>query len=78
MVVSAVMTSLSFFNRGVKYLLCVIDVFNKYAWVNPLKDKIAKTFLHGFIKIVNKSNCKPNKLWVDKEKNFITVLCTNG
>ena len=52
--------------------------FNKYAWVNPLKDKIAKTFLHGFIKIVNKSNCKPNKLWVDKEKNFITVLCTNG
>ena len=78
MVDSAVMTSLYFFNRGIEYLLCVIDVFNKYPWVNPLKDKKAKTFLHGFIKIVNKSNCKPNKLWVDKEKYFIIVLCTNG
>ena len=42
-----------FFNRNVKYLLCVIDVFPKYAWVKPLKGKKAKTFLYAFIEIVN-------------------------
>ena len=47
------MGSLSFFNRGVKYLLSVIDVFTKYAWVKPLKDKKAKTVLDGYIVIVN-------------------------
>ena len=57
-------------NRGIKYLLYVIDVSTKYAWVKPLKDKKAKTSLHGFIKIVNKSKHKPNKLWVDQEKEF--------
>ena len=43
------MGSLCSFNRGDKYLLCVIDVFNKYAWAKPLKDKKAKTVLRGFI-----------------------------
>ena len=45
---------LSLFNHGVKYL-CVIDVFTKYAWIKPWKDKKAKTVLHSFIEIVNKS-----------------------
>ena len=44
----AEMGSLYSFNSGVKYLLCVIDVFMKYAWVKPLKDKKAKTVLHVF------------------------------
>ena len=51
----AEMGLLSLFNHGVKYLLCVIDVFTKYAWIKPLKDKKAKTVLHSFIEIVNKS-----------------------
>ena len=50
------------FNRYVKYLLWIIDVFTKYAWVKPMKDKKPKTVLHRFIKIVNESNRKPNKL----------------
>ena len=37
------MESLSVNNKNVKYLLCVIDVFTKYAWVKPLKDKKGKT-----------------------------------
>ena len=45
--------SLSFFSSGVKYLLYAIDVFTKYAWVKPLKDKKDKTILDGFIGIVN-------------------------
>ena len=45
--------SFSFFNYAAKYLLCIIDVFTKYAWVKPLKDKKAKTVLHGFLEIVN-------------------------
>ena len=54
--------SLSFKNKNVKYLLCVIDVFTKYAWVKPLKHKKRKTVLNAFIEILNKSNRKPNKL----------------
>ena len=56
------MTSLSSKNRDVKYLLCVIEVFTKYSWVKPLKNKKARTVLNGFIEIVNESKCKPNKL----------------
>ena len=56
----AVMESLSSKNKNVKYLLCVINDFTKYAWVKFLKDEKKKTFLNDFIKIVNKSNRKPN------------------
>ena len=50
------MESLSSKNRNVKYLLCVIDVFTKYAWVKALKDKTVKTVLNVSIEIVNESN----------------------
>ena len=60
------MGSLSSKKKNVKYLLCVIDVFTKYAWVKPLKEKKCKTVLNAFIEIVNESNRKPNKLWVDE------------
>ena len=49
----AEMGSLSSKNRDVNYLLCVLDVFTKYAWVKSLKNKKSKTVLHGFIGIVN-------------------------
>ena len=60
--------SLSSFIPGIKYLLCVTDVFTKYAWVKSLKDKKAKTVFQGFIKIVNKS--KPKISWIDQVKKF--------
>ena len=53
----AEMESLCSKNKNVKYLLCVINVFTKYAWVKPLKDKKGKTVLHAFIEIVNEINC---------------------
>ena len=54
----AEMGSLSSKNRNVKYLLCAIDVFTKYAWVKPSKDKKGKTVCNAFIEIVKNSNCK--------------------
>ena len=61
-------------NWGVKYLLYVIDVFTKYAWVKPLKDRKDRTVLSGFIKIVNKFTCEPDKLWVDQGRVFYNCL----
>ena len=61
-------------NKNVKYLLCAIDVFTKYAWVKPLKDKNGKTVLNTFIEIVNESNRKPTKLWIDRGREFYIKL----
>ena len=66
----AEMESLSSKNKNVKYLLCVIDVFTKYAWVKPLQDKNDKAALNAFMEIANESNRKPNKLWVDQGRDF--------
>ena len=42
--------------------------------VKPLKDKKSKTFLNALIEIVNESNRKPNKLWVDQGRAFYNEL----
>ena len=55
------MESLSSKNLDVEYLLCMIDVFTKYAWVKPLVDKKDEKVLNAFTKIVNESNRKPNE-----------------
>ena len=60
------MQLISKFNKGFRFLLCVIDVFSKYAWVVPLKDKKGVSIVDGFQKILDDSNRKPNKIWVDK------------
>ena len=60
--------SLSSFDHGIKYLLCVTDVFAKDAWVKPLKDKEAKTVYHSFTEILSESKRKPSKLWVNQGK----------
>ena len=57
------------FNKGFRFLLCVIDVYSKYRWVNPLKDKKI-TITNAFQKFLGESNCKPNKIWAEKAVNF--------
>ena len=52
------MGSLSSKNKNVKHLLCVMNVFTKYAWVKPLKDKKGKTVLNDFIEIVKEPYSK--------------------
>ena len=58
------------FNKGFRFLLCVIDIFSKYAWVIPLKDKKGVSVVNAFQKILDKSKRKPNKIWVDKGSEF--------
>ena len=67
------MQSLSKYNKGIKYLLCAIDLFSKYVWVVPLKYKRGITILNVFQKIISKG-CKPNKIWVDQGGKFYNKL----
>ena len=71
------MQSLSKYNKGIKYLLCAIDLFTKYAWVVPLKDKRRITIADAFQKIISKGGeaeskerHKPNEIWVDQGGEF--------
>ena len=57
-------------NKAIKYLRCVIDIFSKYAWVVPLKDKKGVTITNAFQQIFDKSGFKPNKIWVDQGGEF--------
>ena len=54
------------FNKGFRFLLCVIDIYSKYAWVVPLEDKKGVSVANAFQSILKKSNRKPGKIWVDK------------
>ena len=58
------MQSLSRKNKGIKYLLCIIDLYSKYAFVIPLKDKKGISIVHAFNKIIKQSNRTPNNIWV--------------
>ena len=60
------MQSLSRKNKGIKYLLCAIDLFSQYAFVIPLKDKKGISIINAFDKIIKQFNRKPNKIWVDQ------------
>ena len=62
--------SLSKKNKGIKYLLCAIDLFSKYAFAVPLKDKKGIIIVNAFNKILKQSNRKPNKIWVDQQGEF--------
>ena len=79
------------FNKGICFLLCVIEIYSQYAWVIPLKDKKGITITNAFQKILKESNRKPNKIWVDKgskyynksmkswlEKNDIEIYSTHN
>ena len=71
------MQSLSKYNKGIKCLLCAIDLFSKYAWVIAIKDKKGTSIVNAFKKIISekseaesKGRRKPNKIWVDEGSEF--------
>ena len=65
------MQLLSRYNKGIRFLLCVIDIFSKYAWVVPLKDKKGVSIVTAFQNVLKQSNRRrPNKIWVDKGSEF--------
>ena len=79
------MQLISKLNKGFRFLLCVIDIFSKYARVVPLKDKKGVSIVNVFQKILKESNrrnsqCKgrkPNKYGLTKEVNFTIILLRN-
>ena len=64
------MQLISKYNKGIRYVLCVIDLYSKYAWVFPLKDKKGVSIFNEFQSILKKSNRKPNKICVDQGSQF--------
>ena len=67
------MQSLSKYKKGMKYLLCAIDILSKYAWVVPLLDKKGISIVNAFQKIISKGR-KLNKTWVDQGGQFYNNL----
>ena len=67
------MQSLSKYKKGIKYLLCAIDLFSKYAQVVPSQDKRGITIVNAFQKIISKGR-KPNKIWDDQGGEFYIKL----
>ena len=67
------MQSLTKYNKGIKYLLCAIDLSSKYAWVVPIKDKKGVSIVNAFQKIISEGR-KANKIWVDQGSEF----CNNS
>ena len=65
------MQKFSKWNKGIRYLLMVIDVFSKYGWIRELKDKKTESVSKAFGDIL-KSKRKPQMLWTDKGSEFIS------
>ena len=72
------MQLISKFNKGFRFLLCVIDIFSKYAWVVPLKDIKGVSIVDAFQKTLDKSRRKETKYGSIKEVNFTIILLKNG
>ena len=64
------MKSFSKQNKGYKYILTIIDIFSKYGFMVPLKDKTGSSVAKAFQEVFKESGRKPNKIWTDKGKEF--------
>ena len=71
------MQIISKFNKRFRFLLYVIDIFSKFSWVIPLKDKKGVTIVNEFQKVLDKSGRKPNKIWSDKWSEFYNSFFKN-
>ena len=58
-------------NKGYKYILMIIDVFSKYGWAEPLKNKKGVEIVGAFTKIWNSGQTPPKRLWTDKGREFM-------
>ena len=75
------MKSLSKYIKEIKYLLCAIQLFCKYAWAVPLREKRGISIVYAFQKIISKGGeaeskgrRKPNKIWLDQGGEFYNKL----
>ena len=58
------------FNKGIRFLVCVIDIYSKYTWVIPLKHKRGIIIINTFQETLKESNRKLIKIWVNKGSEF--------
>jgi transposase InsO family protein len=65
------MQNISKYNDNFRYLVTCIDVFSKFAWVIPIKNKQAKSVLEAFKIIIENSSRKPNNLQSDQGTEFL-------
>ena len=72
------MQLISKYNKGVRYLLCAIDLFSKHGFVVPLKYKKGITIANAFQSILNNSKRKPNKIWTDQGSEFYNKSFKNN
>ena len=70
------MQSLSRYNKGIRYLLCTIDLYSKYAWVIPIKDKKGASRVNAFKKIISEGR-KASEIWVDQGSEFYNKSFTD-
>ena len=61
---------ISKYNKGIRYLLCAFDLFSKYAFIVPLKEKKGTIVINAFQIILDNSKRKSNKIWVDQGSGF--------
>ena len=61
------------FNKGICFLLCITDIFRKYAWVITLKNKKVIAIANALQKILDESNHRPNKILEDKGSEFYKI-----
>ena len=64
-------------NKGIRFLLCAINLFSKYAWAVPSKDKKGVTIVNAFQSILENSKRKPNKIWADQDSEFYNNFLKN-
>ena len=69
---------MSKYNKGIRYLLCAIDLFSKYAFVVPLKDKKGTIIVNAFQSILDSSKRKPSKYGLTTVVSFTTLILKNG
>ena len=64
-------------NKGVHYLLTIIDVFSKYAWVRPIKKKTGVEVTSALKHVLEQSGRKPHTLQTDDGKEFYNKHVSN-
>ena len=72
------MQLISKYNKGIRYLLCAIDLFSKYVFIVPLKDRKGTIIVNAFQKNLGNSKRESNRIWLIKVVSFTTSLLKNG
>ena len=61
-------------NRGYRFILVVVDIFSKFGWTIPSKNKYAQSITDAFSQIVKSSKRKPNLLETDDGKEYVNKI----